>query len=93
MPLALSFIKVIPVKKYVDKCYKKEAYEVTYQPLIYLTNGSNLWPPIDYSIIQPTMIRKVLGIPNKLRRREVDEPRKRSFIDKRNISIKCNRCK
>ena len=54
---------------YVDKCYRKKTFLLTYQHLINAVPSEEEWLVTNYDPIIPLVIRKKPGKPKKVRRR------------------------
>ncbi|XP_058776171.1 uncharacterized protein LOC131650482 [Vicia villosa] len=76
--------------EYIPSWFRKETYQACYAPLIYPTNGENLWELTPYPDILPPPSRRAPGRPKKRSNRDADEKRK----DSTTVSIKClpNKC-
>ena len=65
-----------------------------YQPMIYPTNGENLWESTPYPDILPPPVRKMPGRPKRSRNKAADEKKKDpSLVSKRKVQNKCSICK
>lgn len=76
----------------VSDYYKRQAYELTYGPVISPINGQNKWPTTDDVEIQPPKYKRGPGRPKKLRRREPDEGQESVRIRRQWTSNKCGSC-
>lgn len=83
----------------IPDIFRKEAYVQCYQPVIYPTNGLNLWEETPYPDILP-MIKKMPGRPKKSRNRATDEKRTEgqknrdpSLVSRKGKANKCSICK
>ncbi|KAH7847990.1 hypothetical protein Vadar_032494 [Vaccinium darrowii] len=81
------------IEGYVLDWFKVETYRKCYAPLIYPTNGPNMWSPTGYPAILPPQQRRPARRPKKLRRREPDEPKKGSKLRRSGFTVVCQRCK
>ncbi|XP_057451399.1 uncharacterized protein LOC130743252 [Lotus japonicus] len=83
-------------KQFVDDCYKREAYNATYENYVTPLPGPNQWivTPHDPVCILPPMYKRSAGRPKKLRRRDPYEndpnPTK---LQRGGATWKCSRCK
>ncbi|KAH7855207.1 hypothetical protein Vadar_022329 [Vaccinium darrowii] len=80
------------VEDYTSDYYKVETYKRVYAPLIYPTNGSDLWKSTGLPPILPPPQRRPTGRPKKLRRREPDEPNKGVKLRRSGTTVVCKRC-
>jgi len=85
--------KVENPEAYVHAYYKKAAYEACYNPKITPINGQQLWPKSNQPELLPPIYKTPLGRPKKLRSREADEHASHSKLSKKNLIMKCSRCK
>ncbi|GAU10051.1 hypothetical protein TSUD_423700, partial [Trifolium subterraneum] len=80
--------------QYVPNYFRKETYEACYQPIIYPTNGQNLWDKTEFTNLQPPPIKRQPGRPKKKRKKEAHELKKDDGNMKRAYhGIVCGRCK
>lgn len=61
-------------ERYVHRCYSVDTYKKAYEKSIMPINGSDLWPQCSLQPPLPPIYKEKKGRPNKLRRREPDEP-------------------
>lgn len=59
----------IDIDEFVDECYKKERYQMAYNPVIQPMSGSELWPELGKHPLKPLIKNKQAGKPKKLRKR------------------------
>jgi len=85
--------KVENPKAYVHPYYKRPTYEACYSPKITPINGQQLWPKSNQPELLLPIYKTPPGRPKKLRRREVDEHVSHSKLSKKNLIMKCSRCK
>jgi len=85
--------KVENPEAYVHPYYKRAAYEACYSPEITPINGQQLWPKSNKPELLPPIYKTPPGRPKKLRRREADEHVSHSKLSKKNLIMKCSRCK
>ncbi|CAJ2645668.1 unnamed protein product [Trifolium pratense] len=80
--------------QYVPDYFRKETYEACYQPMIYPTNGQNVWVRTRFTDLQPPPIKRQPGRPKKKRNKEADELKKDDGNMKRAFhGIVCGNCK
>ncbi|CAL5200955.1 unnamed protein product [Lathyrus oleraceus] len=78
---------------YVATMYRKETYLACYIPIIYPTNGQNLWEETSYPNILPPPSRRAQGRPKIRRNSDVDEKRKdTTTISRQGLPNKCSLC-
>ncbi|KAH7840068.1 hypothetical protein Vadar_012288 [Vaccinium darrowii] len=77
---------------YTSEYYAVETYKRAYAPLIYPTNGSNLWEATGHPPLLPPALRRPTGRLKKLRRREPDEPKKGAKLRRSGTNVVCKRC-
>jgi len=85
--------KIENPEAYVHPCYKREAYHACYSLEITPINGKQLWPKINQPELLPPIYKTPPGKPKKLRRREADENVSHSKLSKKNMIMKCSKCK
>lgn len=81
-----------PVDNYASEYFKVETYKRVYAPLIYPTNGQNLWEETGYPPILPPPLRRPTGRPRKQRRKEPDEPKKGAKLRRSGTTVVCKKC-
>jgi hypothetical protein len=80
--------------QYVPNYFRRETYEACYHPIIYLTNGQNVWVKTAFTDLQPPPIKRQPGRPKKKRNKESHElKRDDSQMNRAFHGIVCNRCK
>lgn len=80
---------------YVSKWFSKETYLKSYDNVLQPVLGMSMWPESDYPTIQPPMITKKPGRPKKQRRRDKDDPKKKSKFrkySKTGVKMTCSIC-
>ncbi|XP_028097752.1 uncharacterized protein LOC114297512 [Camellia sinensis] len=77
-------------KDYVAHWYKKETYLASYEPMIYLINGYEMWPKSVLPGLLPLKVKKQPGRPRKLRKRQADEPKNPHKLHGGNITTICS---
>ena len=78
---------------YVPSYYKKEAYLACYEPIIFPTNGPNLWITTQYPDVLPPPYRKPIGRPPKARKKDPNEEKKqKTKMSRRDFVGKCSKC-
>lgn len=78
---------------YIPSIYRKEAYQTCYRPLIYPTNGENLWEETPYCDILPPPSRRAPGRPKRSRNKDADEKRSDSTtVSRKGLPNKCSVC-
>ena len=80
------------VEDYVHQYYRTESLAAAWEPCVYPTSGSNLWPQSNRDPILPPPHRRQPGRPKKLRKRERDEPRNPYKMPRTNTQIRCSQC-
>ncbi|WMV50405.1 hypothetical protein MTR67_043790, partial [Solanum verrucosum] len=55
-------------------------------------NNMKMWQTSNNSIVKPPKIKKLLGRPGKVRRKEADESRKTGKLSKRGAAMTCSKC-
>lgn len=82
------------IDDYIPKFEKKSRYQVVYQSIIYLVNGTNLWIRTKYLDVEPPKFRKIPGRPKKRRNLEKGaiDGTDRKMIKTRMVLI-CSRCR
>nr|XP_023877950.1 uncharacterized protein LOC111990411 [Quercus suber] len=80
------------VEDYVHQYYRTESLAAAWEPCVYPTSGSNLWPQSNRDPILPPPHRRQPGRPKKLRKRECDEPRNPYKMPRTNTHIRCSQC-
>lgn len=86
--------KKIDPEQLIPEYYRKEAYINCYQPIIFPTNGPNLWEETPYPDILPPPMRRAPGRPKKSRRKDADEKvRDSTQLRRKGMAGKCSRCK
>jgi hypothetical protein len=80
--------------QYVPNYFRRETYEACYHPIIYPTNGQNVWVKTAYTDLQPPPIKRQPGRPKKKRNKEAHELKKDdSQMNRAFYGIVCSRCK
>ncbi|KAK2382377.1 hypothetical protein QL285_069917 [Trifolium repens] len=80
--------------QYVPNYFRRETYEACYHPIIYPTNGQNLWVKTAFTDLQPPPIKRQPGRPKKKRNKEAHElKRDDSQMNRAFHGIVCGRCK
>jgi pyruvate/2-oxoglutarate dehydrogenase complex dihydrolipoamide acyltransferase (E2) component len=80
--------------QYVPNYFRRETYEACYHPIIYPTNGQNLWVKTRFTDLQPPPIKRQPGRPKKKRNKEARELKRDDKQLKRAFhGIVCGRCK
>jgi hypothetical protein len=80
--------------QYVANYFRRETYEACYNPIIYPTNGQNLWVKTRFTDLQPPPIKRQPGRPKKKRNKEAHELKRDDKQLKRAFhGIVCGRCK
>jgi len=84
----------------IPDIFRKEQYVQCYQPIIYPTNGQNLWEETPYPDILPPPVKKMPGRPKKSRNKAADEKRTESqrnrdpsLVSRKGKANKCSICK
>jgi len=78
----------------IPDCYRVEKYEACYRPIIYPTNGNNLWVSTPYPNILPPPLRKLPGRPKRKRNKDGDEKaRDSSLVSRKGMPARCSKCK
>jgi len=85
--------KVKNPEAYVHPYYKRAAYEACYCLEITPINGQQLWPKSTQPELLSPIYKTPPGRPKKLRIREADEHVSHSKLSKKNLIMKCSRCK
>lgn len=74
--------------------YRKEAYQAVYNPIIYPTNGENLWVATPHVDILPPPLRRGPGRPKRSRNKDADEKRSETgSCTRKGWAWKCSKCK
>ncbi|XP_058760393.1 uncharacterized protein LOC131633723 [Vicia villosa] len=78
---------------YIPSYYRKDTYQACYQPLIYPTNGENLWELTPYPDILPPPTRRAPGRPKRRRNKDADEKRNdATHVSRKGLPNKCRVC-
>ncbi|XP_058733836.1 uncharacterized protein LOC131605506 [Vicia villosa] len=78
---------------YIPSLYRKDTYQACYQPLIYPTNGENLWELTPYPDILPPPTRRAPGRPKRRRNKDADEKRNdATHVSRKGLPNKCSVC-
>ncbi|WJX44619.1 hypothetical protein P8452_31569 [Trifolium repens] len=95
-----SFLRCRPIiglehpDQYVPNYFRRETYEACYHPIIYPTNGQNVWVKTAFTDLQPPLIKRQPGRPKKKRNKEAHElKRDDSQMNMAFHGIVCSRCK
>lgn len=65
MPFHILFFNRKNAKKYVNDCYKVNAYMACYEPMIEPINRQNMWQSTGLPFVQPPIKCKPPGRPKK----------------------------
>ncbi|XP_012569048.1 uncharacterized protein [Cicer arietinum] len=88
-----NFLKKDP-EDLIPTYYRRETYAACYRPVIYPTNGQNIWAQTPYPDVLPPPSRRLPGRPKRSRNKDADEKNKDStMISRKGMSIKCSNCK
>ena len=79
-------------EKYVNDCYKVNAYKACYEPMIEPINGQNMWQSTGLPFVQPPIKRRPPGRPKKSRVKEPDEPTRHTKLRRVGVPKKCKAC-
>ena len=79
-------------EKYVNDCYKVNAYKAYHEPMIEPINGQNMWQSTGLPFVQPPIKRRPPGRPKKSRVKEPDEPTRHTKLRRVGVSKKCKAC-
>lgn len=75
---------------YIPPMYRKETYQDCYRPIIYPTNGENLWEDTPYPNILPPPSRRAPKRHKRIRNKDVDEKRKYTkIVSRKRLPNKC----
>ncbi|XP_058784836.1 uncharacterized protein LOC131659698 [Vicia villosa] len=77
---------------YVASCYRKSTFMETYSHIVYPTNGPQLWPVDDQNKVEPPVMRREIGRPEKQRNKTNDEPRNPHILPRRFSTVTCAKC-
>ncbi|CAK8566370.1 unnamed protein product [Lathyrus sativus] len=78
---------------YIPTMYRKKTYQACYRPIIYSTNGDDLWEETPYLNILPPPSRITLGKPKRKRNKYDDEKTKdTTTISRKWFPNKCSVC-
>lgn len=73
--------------------YRKDTYKDCYRPIIYPTNGENIWEYTTYPNILPPPSRRAPERPKRRRNKDVYKKRKDTkTVSKKRLSNKCSVC-
>ncbi|XP_058725523.1 uncharacterized protein LOC131596801 [Vicia villosa] len=79
--------------EYIPSYYRKQNYQSCYEPLIYPTNGENLWELTPYPDVLPPPTRRAPGRPKRRRNKDADEKRKDiTNVSRKGLPNKCSIC-
>jgi hypothetical protein len=94
--LSCNFLHEEPglgIYDYLPDYFKKKHYAACYNNVIYAASGQCLWERTEYGDLQPSPIRRQLGIQKKKRNKEGGKLKKdHSQLRRARYGIKCCRC-
>uniref|UniRef100_A0A7N2QWW4 CCHC-type domain-containing protein n=1 Tax=Quercus lobata TaxID=97700 RepID=A0A7N2QWW4_QUELO len=88
MSFHVFFFNREDAEKYVNDCYKVNAYKACYEPI----NGQNMWQSTGLPSVQPPIKRRPPGRPKKSRVKEPDEPTCHTKLRRVGVPKKCKAC-
>nr|GLL45057.1 Zinc finger, PMZ-type [Ipomoea trifida] len=80
-------------RKYLDNYFKKDVYLKAYHHMLHPVKGPMFWPKENVEEILPPYVKKVFGRPQKERRREELEGRKKVKMSRIGRKMKCSICR
>nr|GLL37801.1 Transposase, MuDR, plant [Ipomoea trifida] len=80
-------------RKYLDNYFKKDVYLKAYHHMLHPVKGPMFWPKGNVEEILPPYVKKVFGRPQKERRREELEGRKKVKMSRIGRKMKCSICR
>lgn len=82
------------VEDSIPTYFRKEAYQACYEPIIYPTNGQNMWQSTQFSDILPPPLKRPPGRPKRSRNKDADEKLKEGTrkMSRRGWVNKCSKC-
>ncbi|PPD93249.1 hypothetical protein GOBAR_DD09813 [Gossypium barbadense] len=92
--LAVIHLKDEFPKTYVQTWYTKQTQFQIYSNFIRPVRGSKQWVFLSNMLpILPPTLRRLLGRPTKVRRKEPDEPQTTEMLSKRGVDMRSSKCK
>ncbi|XP_017624689.1 uncharacterized protein LOC108468311 [Gossypium arboreum] len=92
--LAVIHLKEEFPKTYVQTWYTKQTQLQIYSNFVSPVRGPKQWVSLSNMLsILPPPLRRPLGRPTKVRRKEPEEPQIIERLSKRGVEIRCNKCK
>ena len=92
LPCHFMFIFQQDAEKYVNDCYKVNAYKACYGPMIEPINGQNMWQSTGLPFVQPPIKRRPSSRPKKSRVKQPDEPTRHTKLRRVGVPKKCKAC-
>ncbi|XP_075080265.1 uncharacterized protein LOC142165791 [Nicotiana tabacum] len=91
--IAAMYYKGYEPADYVDNCYMKETYLMTYSHFLQPLNNMEMWPASTNPPVAPPVVKSMPGRPKKIRRKEAIETKKCGKLPKTGLVMRCNICK
>nr|XP_033511863.1 uncharacterized protein LOC104095696 isoform X2 [Nicotiana tomentosiformis] len=88
---AMYYDNVEPID-FIDSCYNKETYLLTYSNLIQSLSNMPMWPESTNPSVAPPVVKSMSGRPKKIRRKETNEPKKSGKLPKIGLAMTCSLC-
>ncbi|KAG8479744.1 hypothetical protein CXB51_029261 [Gossypium anomalum] len=92
--LAVIHVKNEFPETYVQTWYTKQTQLQIYSNFVSLVRGPKQWAPLSNMLpVLPPLLRRPPGRPTKVRRKEPDEPQTTERLSKREVEMRCSKCK
>ncbi|OIT28675.1 hypothetical protein A4A49_41426 [Nicotiana attenuata] len=91
--IAAMYYKGYEPADYVDNCYMKETYLMTYSHFLQPLNNMEMWPASTNPPVAPPVVKSMPGRPKKVRRKEATETKKCGKLLKTGLVMRCSICK
>ncbi|KAI5384444.1 hypothetical protein KIW84_071453 [Lathyrus oleraceus] len=83
---------ILMMMKFIVLLRRKSTFQKTYSHIIYLTNGLQLWPVDGALMVNPLVMRMVIGHPKNMRNNTNDEPKNPRVLLRKLVTITCHKC-
>nr|XP_009799146.1 PREDICTED: uncharacterized protein LOC104245255 [Nicotiana sylvestris] len=91
--IAAMYYKGYEPADYVDNCYMKETYLMTYSHFLQPLNNMKMWTASTNPPDAPPVVKSMPGRPKKVRRKEATKTKKYGKLPKTELVMRCNICK